>query len=1687
MRLRSGLWWVAVALVCLGWPASGLAKSVEIGGGARVVRAAGKGKALRVIVDRGRGDGMKVGMTGEIYPVRTLPGESSPTVDFGVRLARGRVVKVGKRRSTLAVDGVAGLIRSGSWFSYDMKVPAARASSALLRVYAVGAGFRPQRSRDLFASFGELLADPDKSVENRVIDAMIADIKGIRVVIVKTMGARVDGGRFHGTGWGELVDGLDRAALRDFLTYVYLFPGRYIGNRFTVAQSWVAWVSSGAPSGDRELEVRKAQPLVTSANRAARRGRLDQARATWKRILARVPDYKQAKDKIALIDRIQINARRIGDDPDDTKTRYTLMDQLADLGAYSLAMKHNQALRRRKYNPRGVAFHRGRILAEQKKWAPAVKIFSRQSRKYPDDDGLKIWLAFARSKLQLARRPDDPAAALALARAQLRWKNFNNAATAYRQVIDSPKASRKQIAEAMRGQRRTSLEKSLKVRLEWARENIIDHDQDRALKQITAITRLLRSMHRPGQRWRGGEILAELAELARSRDNRELALKLFRKRLEIDAKQVEAYSSLAFALQTFDRLDEAEAVIKEGLAVDKDDAYLYLILGNIGLARGDYAEAERRAKQALAKSAKYPWPMSVLARTAAVKDQWDQATERAREALELKDAWEIRMVFTAVDRGRRAYEALQANAGSPRERLRLIRALGDLGLVERARAEIERLPKTGDWRREGWWAIAVGRDPHIPVTTRLAAGRAAKVVARSRKRELAILEARDRLRRSPDHAATRMSLAKLYVETTKYNMALATLSSVKGASTAAAAGDIRRDARLGLEADRLVDQAIEALQRSDSKTCERLSARAAALFAQIGAPEDQVNAHNIRSDALANLGKVRAAIKLSRASRALMVAEGRPIDVAQLDVRIGSYRASIGTLDAKHKAAQAAERICEERDSEGCLYDTYVQLSGIELDRGRTAQSISYARRAWNYADRLGRKDYQRNARFIMADSLQVANKYDDAEVIARPLLADSRAAGDVVNEQYALMVLGVVELNRGNGKASRGYFRRVYNLGTRTGVASWRELALRFEGKAYLHTDHQPAKAAAVLLQATKILRGMQESWARRLLVDATRELADAYLQANKITRARVTATEALALAKKFNRDTDLAATQSILALIAARQGSANAVKLGRAAVAAARTGDNVRVIALALYALAKAHQSAGDKRRALATFERAIAEVNKLLESSSESQRRGFMGTGRVRAIYRDAIALLLEMKKVKRAMQLLEVSRDAELVQSVDPSQVKSADPEVKKQLERLRRRRTEIAGLEKQLDEENAKPVAQQSRARKRALSRQIARTRGELKQVVVKLKASDKKLFEALTVKPQNLLRRSSHLPKGAVLVQYFVARDRLYAFVMSADMKEPAVVEIPVTPAKLQQTIEAFREAIESEPVESWPIGRKLDDWVLEPIRPYLDKAKTLMVMPSGPLHYLPFNALVVSDPGKKVRYAVEDLRIAVQTGETINNVLDRVEPRAGGTMLALADPDGTLPGARAEVKRIVRSAIPDGRVLAREQATRKRFTEMARRYRFLHVAAHGILDPDGGKSHLKLADGPLTVHEIAGMTLEESNELVVLSACESAVAEGEKARRSNADLVSIAWAFAMAGSPSLVASLWKVPDAATAELMATFYRALQSGTGDRLDALRQAQIALLRKTRDGRRPYAAPWNWAGFQIYGDFRRARRK
>jgi CHAT domain-containing protein len=187
------------------------------------------------------------------------------------------------------------------------------------------------------------------------------------------------------------------------------------------------------------------------------------------------------------------------------------------------------------------------------------------------------------------------------------------------------------------------------------------------------------------------------------------------------------------------------------------------------------------------------------------------------------------------------------------------------------------------------------------------------------------------------------------------------------------------------------------------------------------------------------------------------------------------------------------------------------------------------------------------------------------------------------------------------------------------------------------------------------------------------------------------------------------------------------------------------------------------------------------------------------------------------------------------------------------------------------------------------------------------------------------------------------------------------------------------------------------------------------------------------------------------------------------------------LPLSRKEADSIFASAPRGGAMKAVDFNASRELAIGAKmsRYRILHFATHALLDgehPELSGIVLSLVDeqgrprdGFLRLHDIYNLNLPA--ELVVLSACNTAL--GKEIRGEG--LIGLTRGFMYAGTRRVVASLWKVDDWATAELMKRFYHKMLVGKLSPASALRAAQIEMWRQPK-----WRAPYYWAAFTLQGE-------
>lgn len=330
--------------------------------------------------------------------------------------------------------------------------------------------------------------------------------------------------------------------------------------------------------------------------------------------------------------------------------------------------------------------------------------------------------------------------------------------------------------------------------------------------------------------------------------------------------------------------------------------------------------------------------------------------------------------------------------------------------------------------------------------------------------------------------------------------------------------------------------------------------------------------------------------------------------------------------------------------------------------------------------------------------------------------------------------------------------------------------------------------------------------------------------------------------------------------------------------------------------------------------------------------------------------------------------------------------------------------------------------------------------------------------------------RSLLAPDERVL-EFHSLPDRLAVWVISRDAVELRTVAKSRT--QLTEDVEALRYAITNGLGSAIAKADAIGAEIIAPLG--LTAGQRLVVVPHGPLHYLPFQALRVGGAYLVERHpiaAVPSLGIAAQL--LARGSVARAQLTAfGNPQIA---PQYDLPGAQREVTELV-GVFSGAASFLGADATKSRFKQVAPDSRMLHVAAHAKADlVDPLHSQILLAtennrQSFLEADEILALDLSKVS-LVTLSACDSAL--GRVA--SGDEVLGFPRSFLSAGVASMIASLWPVADEATSVLMTTTYQQLHQGI-DLQAAMQAGQLAVMRQNR-----FAHPFFWAPFNVIGNWR-----
>jgi CHAT domain-containing protein len=528
----------------------------------------------------------------------------------------------------------------------------------------------------------------------------------------------------------------------------------------------------------------------------------------------------------------------------------------------------------------------------------------------------------------------------------------------------------------------------------------------------------------------------------------------------------------------------------------------------------------------------------------------------------------------------------------------------------------------------------------------------------------------------------------------------------------------------------------------------------------------------------------------------------------------------------------------------------------------------------------------------------------------------------------------------------------------------------------------------------------------------------------------------------------------------------------------------------------LGRAYLAAGDTRKAREAFDKAIKDVESEQNNASASVDEGASFFGRRMAPFRALTALLLSQGQNELAFAYAERARSRSLIETLQNGKVDNTGAMTAAEKRREQELRSDLVSLNTQI-----------SKLKQTADAGSVAKLLGDQREKRVEFEDFTTRTY---AVHPELRVHRGEMKPIGleetglltedrSVLLEYAVAEDKTFLFAITRDTATKPSLRVYTIEAKAKEIadrVEGFRSKMAKGDLDFGRDARELYDLLLKPAAESLKGRTSIIIVPDSSLWNLPFQALQNAN-GK---YLTEQAAVSYAPSLTALREMQkrtRGKTTSNASLLAFGNPAVNkatsdrlktvfmdeslepLPEAERLVNTLSAMYGPRrSKVYVGADAREKTAKGEAPKYRIVQFATHGILNNTSPMySHLVLSqkqddpneDGLLEAWELKDLDLKA--DMVILSACDTA-----RGRISSGEgVIGMTWASFIAGAPTTVASQWKVESSSTTELMLEFHRQLLSGIVSKAEALRRAELKLLRNPK-----YSHPSYWGGWVLVGN-------
>ncbi|HJU44444.1 MAG TPA: CHAT domain-containing tetratricopeptide repeat protein [Vicinamibacterales bacterium] len=506
---------------------------------------------------------------------------------------------------------------------------------------------------------------------------------------------------------------------------------------------------------------------------------------------------------------------------------------------------------------------------------------------------------------------------------------------------------------------------------------------------------------------------------------------------------------------------------------------------------------------------------------------------------------------------------------------------------------------------------------------------------------------------------------------------------------------------------------------------------------------------------------------------------------------------------------------------------------------------------------------------------------------------------------------------------------------------------------------------------------------------------------------------------------------------------------------------------------------EARGDRAAAFAAYTRAHAALERLRSHLAGDQLKVAFLQNRL-VVFESLVDLLMNEpptpERDARALAVIEEAKSRSLsdlisfrLQDLAPNSRGGSEL-----VERIRRIREELNWYYHQLDLSQLRPRPASAQKLTELRSEATARER-QLVSLLDDVRGADPEFHSLHHTAAIDLDAVRSSIPDDALVVEFFEARDVLYAAVLGRKRLDVRAVtsigRVRHVVRLLDFQMSKFR--LGADYVSRFELSlhtaalkhlQTLYAELIAPIRASLDAAH-LIIVPHGALHCVPFHAL---HDGHE--YLCDRFSISYAPSARVFHLCASKADSFDDSSIVLGVPDAVAPRI-ADEARAVADLLPNARLFMGSDVTEARLRDDARHSRFVHIAAHGYFRQDNPMfSSIRLGESQLTLFDLYRLRL--SAELVTLSGCGT----GLNVVVAGDEMLGLTRGLLYAGAHALLLTLWEVNDESTAAFMPLFYGELAGEPTNKAAALRRAMLAV----RDA---HPHPYYWAPFVMSGKYAR----